>query len=147
MADLITDVAKYLKSLPITHPICVQTAATISLGKNLFFGVEPKLAPANATCCITFYPSIGFGMSKANDTSMPALQVRVRTKSWKRGYDTTNAIICDFHKNSTMLASTNGICFSYQSQGNYLGPEEDMNHYAYSANFYFQMVRYDKITK
>lgn len=144
MADLLTDLIKYMQSLPPTNQICQAVTATMGFNKNFFIGVEPRGAPITA---ITFYPTGGYGIGKTDWGYRPTIQTRVRCKNWKSGYDISNALIQDFHRNEKMTASTNSKCFCIQSHPNYLGPTEDLEGFLFSANFYFLAVRYDKITK
>lgn len=138
MADIITDVKKYLVARALTDTIPTALTATLGFGKNLFIGSEPA-TPVN---CITLYPTGGFASSVSNRTRTPTLQVRVRHSNYSKGYAVTEAFIKDFHGKTNMLASAKGKCFSMQSGPYSLGKNEENTAHLFTTNFYFRNVEY-----
>jgi hypothetical protein len=97
--------------------------ATPVKGTSVFISLEPD-TPDN---CITLYPYGGAPPevnSKYKHNSN--VQVRIRADDFQQAYKTGQTIINRMHYNGDVLASTNGMLYTVQSQPIYLNRDDEL---------------------
>lgn len=137
-ADLMKDVKKYLVSRTASTPIPIAVTATLGFGKNLFIGREPA-SPLN---CITLYPTGGSAPEVVRLAQNPTFQVRIRNINWAKGYAIGNAIVKDFHMNTTVCASSHGKLFAMQSEPIPIGVNDNDTANLFTINFAVKHTRF-----
>ncbi len=138
MATLLEEISTHFANLNATHEIASNFGSAFTENTNLYIGVEP----ATPTDCMTIIPYGGaVADPRIRDAQSPSFQVRIRTRTYAKGFKTTQAVINYLHLNDRVTTTIPAKFYAVQSQPILLTYDEE-EYPIFVCNFNTKSIKY-----